>query len=209
VLNLAPRHENVCRSRGIGPPFLTSALAGGEWSDSRPYRFTLGKTASGTHCIGWTRYRTGQDTTEKRKIAFPHLKSNFDPSAITVVSANIRIETWRSIVLQMCINDSDEPVDYIFRTEPWRWQKRVSFRNIGTYLPNYMASHPTRFSAVTHSNDSIIPTSRYYRPRQYVATHCVDHVGVLAKILFLWMKLERQPSRYLKVCLLESFINQR
>jgi hypothetical protein len=32
--------------------FLTSALAGGEWSASRPCRFTSGERAPGTHWIG-------------------------------------------------------------------------------------------------------------------------------------------------------------
>jgi hypothetical protein len=32
--------------------FLTSALAGGEWSASRPYRFTHEESAPGTHWIG-------------------------------------------------------------------------------------------------------------------------------------------------------------
>jgi hypothetical protein len=39
-------------SGGIAPPFLTSALDGGEWSASRPYRFTPGERAPGTHWIG-------------------------------------------------------------------------------------------------------------------------------------------------------------
>jgi hypothetical protein len=33
--------------------FLTLALVGGEWSASRPGRFTLGERASGTHWIGF------------------------------------------------------------------------------------------------------------------------------------------------------------
>jgi hypothetical protein len=42
---------------------LTSALAGGEWSASRPGRFT-----PGTHWIGgWVDPRTGLDVVEKRK----------------------------------------------------------------------------------------------------------------------------------------------
>jgi hypothetical protein len=46
--------------------FLTSALAGGEWSASRPCRFTPGERASGTHCIGgWVRPRAGVDDIEK------------------------------------------------------------------------------------------------------------------------------------------------
>jgi hypothetical protein len=32
--------------------FLTSALVGGEWSASRPARFTPGERSSGTHWIG-------------------------------------------------------------------------------------------------------------------------------------------------------------
>jgi hypothetical protein len=45
---------------------LTSALAGGEWSASRPCRFTLGERAPGTHLIGgWVDPRAGLDDMEK------------------------------------------------------------------------------------------------------------------------------------------------
>jgi hypothetical protein len=48
--------------------FLTSALAGGEWSVSRPGRFTPGERAPGTHWIGgWVGHRAGLDDVEKRK----------------------------------------------------------------------------------------------------------------------------------------------
>jgi hypothetical protein len=48
--------------------FLTSALVVGEWSASRPCRFTPGEIASGTHWIGgWVDPRTGLDDVEKRK----------------------------------------------------------------------------------------------------------------------------------------------
>jgi hypothetical protein len=40
LTNYAPRHEDVW-GRGA-PPFLTSALDGGQWSASLPGRFTLG-----------------------------------------------------------------------------------------------------------------------------------------------------------------------
>jgi hypothetical protein len=48
--------------------FLTSALAGGEWSASRPGRFT-----PGAHCIGgWVDSRAGLDNVEKKKfLTFP------------------------------------------------------------------------------------------------------------------------------------------
>jgi hypothetical protein len=48
--------------------FLTSALAGGEWSASRLCRFTPREIAPDTHWIGdWVDSRTGLDDVEKRK----------------------------------------------------------------------------------------------------------------------------------------------
>jgi hypothetical protein len=48
--------------------FLTSAPVGGEWSASRPGRFTPGERAPGTHWIGgWVGPRAGLDNVEKRK----------------------------------------------------------------------------------------------------------------------------------------------
>jgi hypothetical protein len=45
--------------------FLTSALAGGEWSASRPGRFTTGERATGTHWIGsWVGPRACMDDVE-------------------------------------------------------------------------------------------------------------------------------------------------
>jgi hypothetical protein len=46
--------------------FLTSALAGGEWSASRPCRFTSGERAPGSHLIGgWVDPRAGLDGMEE------------------------------------------------------------------------------------------------------------------------------------------------
>jgi hypothetical protein len=48
--------------------FVTSALAGSEWSASRPCRFTPEERAPGTHCLGgWVDPRAGLDDLEKRK----------------------------------------------------------------------------------------------------------------------------------------------
>jgi hypothetical protein len=48
--------------------FLTSALVGGEWSVSRPGRFTPEERAPGIHWIGgWVGSRAGLDDMEKRK----------------------------------------------------------------------------------------------------------------------------------------------
>jgi hypothetical protein len=46
--------------------FLTSALAGGEWSASRHGRFTPGERAPGIHWIGgWVNLIAGLDDMEK------------------------------------------------------------------------------------------------------------------------------------------------
>jgi hypothetical protein len=52
--------------------FLTLALDGGEWSASRPGRFTPWGNASGTHWIGgWVGPKAGLDAVVKRKIPSP------------------------------------------------------------------------------------------------------------------------------------------
>jgi hypothetical protein len=49
--------------------FLTSALDGDEWTDSRPNRITLGKETPCTHWIAtWFGLEAGMDAVAKRKI---------------------------------------------------------------------------------------------------------------------------------------------
>jgi hypothetical protein len=56
---------------------LTSALDGGEWSDSRPGRFTPMERAPRTHWIeGWMGPRASIDAVVKRKIPSLHRESN-------------------------------------------------------------------------------------------------------------------------------------
>jgi hypothetical protein len=53
------------------PPFLNSALDGGEWSASRPGRISSEEIAPDTQRIGgWVGLRTGLDDVKRRKI-FP------------------------------------------------------------------------------------------------------------------------------------------
>jgi hypothetical protein len=67
--------------------FLTSALAGGEWSASRPCRFTLGERAPGTHWIGgWVDPRAGQDDW-RRENSWSYRDSNSDPSIVQSVAS--------------------------------------------------------------------------------------------------------------------------
>jgi hypothetical protein len=56
---------------------LTSALDGGEWSASRPDRFTPRERAPDTHFIGgYVDPRAVPDAVVKRKIPSPRRKSN-------------------------------------------------------------------------------------------------------------------------------------
>jgi hypothetical protein len=56
---------------------LTSALDGGEWSASRPDRFTPRERSPGTHWIGgWVGPRTVLDAVVKRKIPSLRRESN-------------------------------------------------------------------------------------------------------------------------------------
>jgi hypothetical protein len=56
---------------------LTSALDGGQWSASRPGRFTPRERAPGTHWIGgWVDPRAVLEAVMKRKISRPRRESN-------------------------------------------------------------------------------------------------------------------------------------
>jgi hypothetical protein len=56
---------------------LTSALDGGEWSDSRPGHFTPRERDPGAHWIGGcVGHRAGLDAVVKRKIPSPRRESN-------------------------------------------------------------------------------------------------------------------------------------
>jgi hypothetical protein len=56
---------------------LTSSREGGEWSASRPARFTLSETAPSNHWIGgWVGPRAILDTVLKRKFPTPRRESN-------------------------------------------------------------------------------------------------------------------------------------
>jgi hypothetical protein len=58
LINYAPRHDDTWGTGGITPPFLTSALDGGEWSASRPGRFTPGEIAPWWAPVSvWTLWR--------------------------------------------------------------------------------------------------------------------------------------------------------
>jgi hypothetical protein len=57
--------------------FLASELDGGEWSASRPGRFTARERAPGIHWLGgWVGLGAGLDAVEKRNISCPYRESD-------------------------------------------------------------------------------------------------------------------------------------
>jgi hypothetical protein len=81
--NWSPRYEDVMREWSYRSTHsLTSALDGGEWSASRPGRFTPRERAPVTHWIGdWVGPRAGLDVVLRRKIPSPCRDLNPDHSA--------------------------------------------------------------------------------------------------------------------------------
>jgi hypothetical protein len=80
---------------------LTSALDGGEWSASRPGRFTPKERAPGTHWIGgWMGPRAVVEAVVKRKIPSPRRESN--PRTPIVQSVAQRYTDWAITALHSC-----------------------------------------------------------------------------------------------------------
>jgi hypothetical protein len=76
--NWAPRHEGMLLEwKYSSTHSLTSALDGGEWSASRPGRFTPRERAPRAHWIGgWVGPRAVLDAVVKRTIPSPRQESN-------------------------------------------------------------------------------------------------------------------------------------
>jgi hypothetical protein len=94
IMQLALYHKEMAGG-GAAPPFLTSALDGGEWWASRPGRFT-----PGAHWIGgWVGTRAGLHAMEKRNTSCPCPESNPSPACSLVA---IRTELSRKRNSNMC-----------------------------------------------------------------------------------------------------------
>jgi hypothetical protein len=79
--------------------FLALALDGGEWSASRPSRFTPRERAPGTHWIGgWVGPRTVLDAVVKRKIPSLHRESNPRTSIVQPIAS--RYTDWAITALR-------------------------------------------------------------------------------------------------------------
>jgi hypothetical protein len=66
----------------MAPPFLNSALDGGEWSASHPGRFTPRETAQATHLTGGCMGHTADlDTGEEKLASTGNRSSAIEPVA--------------------------------------------------------------------------------------------------------------------------------
>jgi hypothetical protein len=103
--NWAPRHEGVLDEWMYGSNHsLTSALDGGEWSASRPGRFTPKEGALGTHWIGgWVGPRAVLDAVVKKKIPSPCRESNPTTPIIQLVAQ--RYTEWATTALKQYLNN--------------------------------------------------------------------------------------------------------
>jgi hypothetical protein len=90
----APCHEVVLGEwRYSSAHSLTSTLDGGEWSASRPSRFTSGERAPGTHLMGgWVCPRAVLGAVAKRKI--PSLRQESNPRTLIVQPVAQRYADW-------------------------------------------------------------------------------------------------------------------
>jgi hypothetical protein len=86
--NQAPCHEGVLGEwRYSSTQSLTSALDGGEWSASRPGRFTPRERDPGTHLIGdWVGPRDILDVVVKRKIPSPCQELNHRTPIVQIIA---------------------------------------------------------------------------------------------------------------------------
>jgi hypothetical protein len=92
------------------PAFLNSALYGGEWSASRPGRFTPPprEIIPSTHLIsGWLCPTAGLDAVAKRKIPSPCQVSNPDRSARSLVAMPTELSRFPSEI--MCSETPNTP----------------------------------------------------------------------------------------------------
>jgi hypothetical protein len=91
LFNWAPRHEGVLEEwRYSSTHSLTSALGGGEWSDSRPRSSTPRERAPGNSWIGcWVGPRAVLDVAVKRKIPSPRRESNTRTPIVHLVAKSL------------------------------------------------------------------------------------------------------------------------
>jgi hypothetical protein len=77
LINYLSGHVGVWGNGGINSPLLTSVLDGGEWSASRPDRFTPGKRVPDTHWMGGHHGPSRRCGEEKNLLPLPRTEPQF------------------------------------------------------------------------------------------------------------------------------------
>jgi hypothetical protein len=106
----------------VTPPFLTSALDGGEWSDSRPCLFAPGEIAPGSHWIrrlGGPQSRSGR-CGEEKNLALPGIE--LDDGVIFFISDSktskhllvFKCSLWLPPVLRQSLRQF-HPLSHLFK----------------------------------------------------------------------------------------------
>jgi hypothetical protein len=125
---------------------LTSALDGGEWSASRPSRFTPRERAPCTHWIGdWVGPRAVLEAVVKRKIPSPRRESN--PTTPIVQPAAQRYTDW---AITAILDEGGKGKCKVFPV-PWRRIGGVGYSSTHSLTSalnggEWSASRPSRFT---------------------------------------------------------------
>jgi hypothetical protein len=102
-------HEDIWRSGGISPPFLTSAMDEYEWPASCPYPFIPGEKFPGTHWI-WSQSECFR---EEKKLTLPGMDpgpSAHNPSRCIKIVAIYYIKGFKVQAVRCSLVDSTEMV---------------------------------------------------------------------------------------------------
>jgi hypothetical protein len=108
-------------SGGIAPPFLTSAVVGGELSASRPGRFIPEDGAPGTHWIGDRVCPWAGLYAMKRKMSSPCRISNPGRSARRYSDLAIPVPRHIQANLTKSTSDTDGVRNHITHEPQWMW----------------------------------------------------------------------------------------
>jgi hypothetical protein len=97
-------HEGIWGSGGIAPLILTLSLGRGEWSVSRPGRFTPVGRVPASHLIrGWVGPRVGLNFSAEEKTCCSSRRSNRQPSVVQPVRSHCTDwAIWAAVTSHTC-----------------------------------------------------------------------------------------------------------
>jgi hypothetical protein len=132
-------------SVGIAPSFLTSAVAEGEWSASRPCLFTSAGRATGTHWIeGWVAPRACLDAVEEKILDPTGIQTSW-PSAVQPVASQYTDCTENSYPYQRGQEANPGNLQAKRCCLPLSWLKCLS------HLPTFLFHPPFCYTPCDHN----------------------------------------------------------